>query len=318
MTIRSLDLLDLPSLPRYRRDVLSLDSARTLTRGNPLGAAALLAYLNPRRHIYTAVCSGDGLSLMGQVVQSEGETFARLTFLAPNELLGAGEVPLLDHLARHAGGWGALHLLAEVDERSKAFKSLRQAGFAMYAWQRVWKLVIPMTPIVGDWREAASRDLVAVQGLYNQIVPALIQPVESLPGQLDGLICHTNGEMQAYVGLTHGPAGIWAQPLIHPDAEAVPERITALLHELPDRRERPVYVCVRSYQAWLEGVLEDLGAQAGPRQAVMVKRLAKLQKIEEKIPAMEKALKPAAPIASSTEMLYSSSSESYYSGKEKE
>jgi len=318
MTIRSLDLLDLPSLPRYRRDVLSLDSARTLTRGNPLGAAALLAYLNPRRHIYTAVCSGDGLSLMGQVVQSEGETFARLTFLAPNELLGAGEVPLLDHLARQAGGWGALQLLAEVDERSKAFKSLRQAGFAMYAWQRVWKLDIPMTPIVGDWREAASRDLVAVQCLYSQIVPALIQPVESLPRQLDGLICHTNGEMQAYVGLTHGPAGIWAQPLIHPDAEAVPERIRALLHELPDRGERPVYVCVRSYQAWLEGVLEDLGAQAGPRQAVMVKRLAKLQKIEEKITAMEKALKPAAPIASSTEMLYSSSSPSYYSGKEKE
>jgi hypothetical protein len=318
MTIRSLDLLDLPSLPRYRRDVLSLDSAQTLTRGNPLGAVALLAYLNPRRHIYTAVCSGDGLSLMGQVVQSEGETFARLTFLAPNELLGAGEVPLLDHLARQAGGWGALHLLAEVDERSKAFKSLRQAGFAMYAWQRVWKLDIPMTPIVRDWREAASRDLVAVQGLYSQIVPALIQPVESLPTHLDGLICHTNGEMQAYVGLTHGPAGIWAQPLIHPDAEAVPERITALLHELPDRRERPVYVCVRSYQAWLEGVLEDLGAQAGPRQAVMVKRLAKLQKIEEKIPAMEKALKPAAPIASSTEMLYSSSSPSYYKSKEKE
>ena len=327
MPVRSLDLLDLPSLPRYRRDVLSLDSAQTLTRGNPFGAVALLAYLNPRRHIYTAVCSGDGLSLIGQVVQSEGESFARLTFLAPNELLGAGEVPLLDHLARQAGGWGALHLLAEVDERSKAFKSLRQAGYAMYAWQRVWKLDIPTTLVAGDWREAASRDLVAVQGLYSQIVPALIQPLEIMPRKPVGLVCRANGEVQAYVGLTYGPAGIWAQPLIHPAAEAVPERIAALLLELPDRRERPVYVCVRSYQAWLEGVLEELGAQAGPRQAVMVKRLAKLQKIEEKIPAMKKALKPAAPIASSTEMLYSgshssgyhsSSSESYYSGKEKE
>jgi len=317
MSVRSLDLLDLPTLARYRRDVLSLDSARTLTRGNPLGAAALLAYLNPRRHIYTAVSTQDGLSLMGQVVQGEGENFARLTFLAPNELLGAGEFPLLDHLARQAGSWGAPHLLAEVDERSKAFKSLRQAGFAMYAWQRVWKLDISATPTAGDWREAAPRDLVAVQSLYSQIVPALIQPVESLPRQLNGMICRTNGEMQAYVGLTYGPAGIWGQPLIHPDAEAVPERIASLLHELPDRRERPVYVCVRSYQAWLEGVLEDLGAQAGPRQAVMVKRLAKLKKVEEKIPVMEKVLKPAAPIASATEMLYSSSSPSYYSGKEK-
>jgi hypothetical protein len=305
MPVRSFDLLDLPSLPRFRRDVLSLDSARTLTRGDPLGAAALLAYLNPRRHIYTAVSSEDGLSVMGQVAQSENEPFARLTFLAPHELLGAAEIPLLEHLARHAGSWGAPHLLAEVDEQSKAFKSLRQAGFAMYAWQRVWRLGVPAVPAVGEWHVATGRDLVAVQGLYSQIVPALFQPVESLPRQLNGMTCQTNGEMQAYVGLTFGPLGIWLQPLIHPDAESVAERIAALLSVLPDRGLRPVYVCVRSYQAWLEGVLEDIGAQAGPRQAVMVKRLAKLQKADEKIPVMEKALKPAAPIASASEMLVS-------------
>jgi hypothetical protein len=55
---------------------------------------------------------------------------------------------------------------------------------------------------------------------------------------------------------------------------------------------------VRSYQAWLESVLEDLGAEAGPRQAVMVKRLVKMQKVEEKISAMDKVLvKPTAPVA---------------------
>jgi hypothetical protein len=55
---------------------------------------------------------------------------------------------------------------------------------------------------------------------------------------------------------------------------------------------------VRSYQAWLESVLEDLDAQAGPRQAVMVRRLAKLQKVEERISAIDKVLvKPTAPVA---------------------
>ena len=68
MTVRSFDLLDLPSLSSYRRDVLPLDSARILTRGNPLGALAMLSYLNPRRHIYTAVAVEDGESLMGQVI----------------------------------------------------------------------------------------------------------------------------------------------------------------------------------------------------------------------------------------------------------
>jgi hypothetical protein len=46
---------------------------------------------------------------------------------------------------------------------------------------------------------------------------------------------------------------------------------------------------VRSYQTWLEPVLEDLGALAGPRQAVMVKHLARLIKDEQ----MVKAVQPA-------------------------
>ena len=37
-------------------------------------------------------------------------------------------------------------------------------------------------------------------------------------------------------------------------------------------------MCVRTYQAWLEHVLEDLGAKPGPQQAVMVKHLAHLVK----------------------------------------
>ena len=55
MTIRSLDLRDLPNLYRFRDEAIGLDAVRTLTRGNPLGAAGLLAYVNPARHVYAAV-----------------------------------------------------------------------------------------------------------------------------------------------------------------------------------------------------------------------------------------------------------------------
>ncbi|MDI6768118.1 MAG: hypothetical protein QMD04_00410 [Anaerolineales bacterium] len=306
MTIRSLDLLDLPSLARYSRDVLPLDSARMLTRGNPLGAAALLSYLNPRRHIYTAVSTDGAVSFIGQVAQQYGETFARLSFLAPSAALDGGEIALLDHLAAQAGEWGALHLLAEVDEQCMVFKSLRKSGFSMYAWQRVWKLAeLPPHQNVPAWQETVSSDLIAIQSMHSQIVPALIHPVDSAPRKPGGLVCKTKGEMKAYISLDSGPAGIWLQPLVHPDSDCVPEKFSALLDDIPLRAGRPVYVCVRSYQAWLESALEGLGAEAGPRQAVMVKRLAKMQKVEEKISVMEKALKPAAPIASLKEMLYS-------------
>ena len=297
MGIRSLDLLDLPLLSRSRRDVLSLYSARILTRGNPLGAMAMLSYLNPRRHIYTAVASENGDSLMGQVILNGDETSARLTFLAPTENINGLTLSLLDHLTTQAGEWGAFHLLAEVDENSTVFRSLRQAGFAMYAWQRVWKLPKLEKPAeASSWRAASDSDWPAVQSLHVQIIPALIQPVDALPKQASGLVCRPEGNLQAYVTITRGPAGIWIQPLVPPDSWCGPERLAGL----SGWSDRPVYFCVRSYQAWLETVLEDLGAEAGPRQAVMVRRLAKAIKEPLAVSVMEKALvkaKPAAPVS---------------------
>jgi hypothetical protein len=75
-------------------------------------------------------------------------------------------------------------------------------------------------------------------------------------------------------------------PLIHPEATGVAAKLSTLLAHLPDHRSRPVYLRVRSYQAWLEPVLEDLGATAAPRQAVMVKHLARLIKDEQTVPAV--------------------------------
>ena len=300
MIVRSLDVLDLPLLSRYRRDMLSLDSARILTRGNPLSPVALLSYLNPLHHIYTAVASDNGISLMGQVTLREDESSARVTFLAPQENINGLTQPLLDHLVAQAGEWGAFHLLAEVDEDSPVFRLLRQAGFAMYAWQRIWKLSSsdPDNAKKDIWRQVNETDWPAIQALFGQIVPALLHPVEALPKQVIGLVCRPEGNLQAYVTVDSGPKGIWIQPIVPPDSDCVSEQLTGLTHALADGRERPIYVCVRSYQAWLESILEDLRAQAGPRQAVMVRRLAKLQKVEEKISAMDKVLvKPTAPVA---------------------
>jgi hypothetical protein len=127
---------------------------------------------------------------MGQVILSDSETSARLTFLAPAEKVDGLAIPLFDHLSEQAGNWGAFHVLAEVDEDSPAFKSLRQACFAMYAWQRIWKL--PRLDVPQDdnsWQEVDGTDWPAIQSLHGQIVPALIQPVDALPKQPTGLVC---------------------------------------------------------------------------------------------------------------------------------
>lgn len=287
MTIRPLDLRDLPNLYRFRDEAIGLDAVRTLTRGNPLGAAGLLAYVNPSRHIYAAVADGDGISVLGGILHTNGDSFAKLLYLAPSSHLNHPDLPaLIEYLSAEAGVWGAFHVIAEVDETSDAFLALRRAGFSVYAWQRMWDVSqLNGDPARGRWERTREVQIAAVQSLYQQIVPPLLHPVEPMPRHAAGFICNEGG--RCYINLNAGINGIALSPLIHPEATEVGIKLRNLVGTLPGRRNRPVYLCVRSYQAWLEPVLEDLGASAGPRQAVMVKHLARLIKDEQTVRATQ-------------------------------
>ncbi len=279
MPVRPLALLDLPYLYGFRDEAVGLDTARTLTRGNPLGAAGLMSYVNPSRHIYSAIANGEEKeSVLGGIIHSPDETFAKLYYLAPASQLDHPYLPdLIENLAGQAGTWGAFHVLAEVDETNDAFVSLRKSGFSVYAWQRMWDV----SEIAGagsgaGWTRVKSVHLPSIQSLYHQIVPPLLHPVESQPKAAVGWMC--NEGAKCYVSVSLGMYGIVLTPLMHPDATGVSEKLSGLISNLPDRRNRPVYVRVRSYQAWLEPVLADLGAEPGQRQAVMVKHLVHMVK----------------------------------------
>ena len=286
MSIRPLAIFDLPYLYSFRDQAIGLDVARTLTRGNPLGAVGLFAYVNPVRHIYSAIVNGEGESILGGVIHSRNEPFAKLLFIAPSSQLHHPDLPaLIESLSAQAGAWGAFHVLAEVDETSDAFVALRRAGFSVYAWQRMWDVSeITETNRSIEWTRVKPVHMPAVQSIYYQIVPALLQPIEPQPKIALGWLCN-EGE-KCFVSATQGVYGIVLLPLIHPEATDVSEKLASLIRDLPDRRNRPVYVCVRSYQAWLEPVLADLGAKGGTRQAVMVKHLAHMVKEGQTAPAV--------------------------------
>jgi hypothetical protein len=300
MSIRPLALLDLPYIYSFREEAVGLDTTRTLTRGNPLGAAGLLSYVNPTRHIYSAIANGEQDSVLGGITHRHDDTFAKLYYLAPSSQLNHPQLPdLIDELSSQAGTWGAFHVLAEVDETSEAFVSLRKSGFSVYAWQRMWDMsgVAESNSSVRAerrsqteveaWTRVKSVHLPTVQSLYHQIVPPLLHPVEPQPKAALGWMC--NEGAKCYVSVSHGMYGIVLTPLIHPEATNVSEKLSALISNLPDRRNRPVYICVRSYQAWLEPVLADLGAKAAERQAVMVKHLVHMVKDA----ALARATQPA-------------------------
>lgn len=244
-------------------------------------SSAMLSSLTSASGLVTAVYQSEngGLPLIGQAFQSVGDSWAHLLFLTPPQAINVASLAgIHEHFAQVVTLRGALRFLADIEEQSPAYEVLRQVGYAVYSRQRVWQL--PKERVKnnheqnGGWRMAFETDLNAVRNLYHNIVPPLVQQVELPPATpLRGLVYQADNAMLAYVELRYGQRGIWIQPLFHPDIPNLKAVWSELIHHVPYRFSRPLYVCVRSYQAWLETVLENLGANPSPQQAVMVKHL---------------------------------------------
>ncbi len=310
MNIRPFDWRDITTLYRYRHQTVFLNSSLVLTRGPKLVTGALISYFTPSSGIFTSVCANNRDSdqvLIGQCTHTAGSPLAQLIFLVPDAALGTSDLPLLlEHLMIRMGERGSFRLLADVDERTTAYESLRRASFAVYSRQRIWQLKGQPVGQAAElsWRVATEQDVIAVRSLYHNVIPGLVQQVEPFPpaGGLRGMVYREREELLAYAELKYGLRGIWVQPFVHPDAEEVAAWLFDLLLNLPNRFSRPVYLCIRSYESWLEPALEALGAEAGPRQAMMVKHLAIPQKVVRTfvLPALEGGHpEVAAPIAQS-------------------
>lgn len=262
---------------------MCLDSSFKLTRGSPVGVSALLGQLHPARGTFTGVSHADRQpTLLGQVTYLMGNRSARISFLAPEcDQSNEAVASLLDGLAWQAAEMGAFSLLAEVDEQSPAFECLRRAGFSVYAWQRVWRLSIPVEAgQTHGWQNATSLDEQPVRNLYQMLVPPLVQSAEPFSSRkLTGLVLRLNGEVMAYADCIFGPRGIYVIPLFHPDIADGLTLLRGLMPALAPLLRRPVYLAVRSYQAWLENLLADLPAEASPRQALLVKHLTSAARV---------------------------------------
>jgi len=303
--LRPFTITDIGLLNAYKQQVLFLQNQAQFTQGR--GALMRSALLSPLSTLtgtftYLSASAGDGRALIGQAVHRAGSPLAYCTFFAPESALSSPEFPeLLEQLLHRVGERGAQSLVAEVEEGSPAFAALRQAGFSIYARQRVWRLakIKWTTSAASGWRPVFSRDEMALQLLRGSLLPGQVQQIEATDSaSSDGYVFYSNGELQAYVEVMRGRQGIWAQPLVDLDAEPFDQLFAELIAKLRPRANRPLYICLRSYQDWLEGALQDFDAEPGPRQAVMAKRIALPLKAEEarRVPAANRRAEPTTPI----------------------
>jgi hypothetical protein len=264
----------------YRSRVSSFYHAQLLTGGNPIGFSALAARLNDSFPANAeVVCTTDGSELMAQVQHSPGERSARLVFIAPDPKSdNPALLPLLEYLCVCAGEMGAVNLLAEVREADQTIETFRRGGFSIYGWETIWRL--PSQPSeteteeITGWRLATSKDESSVRSLYHTLVPPLVQTAEPYRANVPGRMVYLqNGEMLAFVESLIGSKGIYITPVIHPSLKD-PGGMLAELHELFSSTGKPVYLQMRSYQAWLTSFLEQMEASVTVHFALMSHRLA--------------------------------------------
>jgi hypothetical protein len=289
MAVRPFDWRDLPSLHRLRHNSIFLNSSLLLTRGQLLVPGALLSYFAPGVGIFTYVsCSesdDNDPMVIGQVIHTPGSPSAHLTYFTPVEALSSKTFSnLLEYLMKISGRSGARQLVADVDESSAVFEALRKENFAIYTRQRIWRLDNNHNTTKNKkslWRTAESLDGIGIRLLYYDVVPGIVQQVEPVVDFLNGLVYYDGDRLLGYVDLKYGHKGIWAQPFFHPSIEDTKELFLELTKAVPNRLGRPLYLCLRSYQSWLEPALEAMDATVAPKQAVMVKHLAVPRRMEQ-------------------------------------
>jgi hypothetical protein len=276
---RKFNWLDFGSLPGLNRRKLVLDNLFRYVYNPGLFSNSLLSVTHSSSGFYSCVESGADTFLLGQVYLPSAEPNARLVHLAPVEENAApGFLPLLSRLCQVVGENGAFQMTAEMDENSPAEEILDQVGFRVYAEQQIWKLPrrVPMSLGTKAWMPTTKGDSSEISKFYQRVVPASILRVEPPPENCfsQGLICWTEGRITGFAKTQFGPKGILADLFLLQDLPNMEEYISALIFHMPYRDTKQIYLRVRSYQGRLAGALEMIGAEAGPIQKALVKRLA--------------------------------------------
>jgi hypothetical protein len=207
---------------------------------------------------------------------------AHIVFIAPDLDKCDGDwawLHLLDAMVVAAGKRGALTLNAEVSDTSEAFTVLRQAGFAIYARQEIWKREAGGTIRTGNAgliRPETESDAFDINSLYANVVPRMVLQADAPPATgHGGLAYERDGRIIAYLSVQEGKCGVYIQSFLHPEGLDEAENIlAAALSNLPRAERVPVYFCVRSYQDWWRRSLNALGFESWASQAVMVKHTA--------------------------------------------
>lgn len=222
--------------------------------------------------------------MAAQVRHRLGEQFAQMSYLIADAQAELDVVPgFLEELIKDCGEKGAFYLLSDLKSDSALIEAFRRADFSVWAKQRFYQLEDTANwgerPGAG-WRLWGNADLKAIQALCKNLVPKLFQNFEPLTRKTATVLVNDapDGSLRGFVDVYIGPNGIVALPLVLPDYADNPNIILDMVSALPTPGHRPIYICVRSYQPWLEDLMQRLPTLSSSEHLLMIKYMAVRQK----------------------------------------
>jgi hypothetical protein len=273
---RAITLTDLPLLRRLSGRGILLDTELSLTQDTHGVPSSHLSSLLFNRGVYTFVARDESQQVLGQFRYKPDDVNAHILYLAPalDEVSDDSVwLAILDAMTREAGKMGAHTLIGEVDTQSRLYETLRQARFACYVRQTIWHHAPSHARQRVTLSEETSNDQIGIMSLICHTIPTLQQGVATPNNDCNGLVYRHNGQVEAYIAYSEGKNGVYLIPYIHPDIARFASDIleSAVAHI---GSQLPIYVCVRSYQAWLNDAVCNMNFQPVTEQAIMVRQIA--------------------------------------------
>jgi hypothetical protein len=261
--------------------VVPLNSVLRLTYGSPSGFWWMASQFDPTQVIHTILYKrDDGQEYVSQIRVLSQAKRSYLTLLGGSEEIPSKDLAfIIKDMALRSQQMDAFHLVAEVDHKHPLLEDLKTCGFCVSAWQDIWQFSHPPESNhelnqLGEWCPLAEIDWWQVCQLLQSVTPPISQMIDLPTRYLSRYwICHKDTRIIAFADIRYGPQGIWIQPTFDPEVSHCPDLLCDLIHSLPARFTRPLYLSVRSYQSWLFRSIELLGADYVAHQAILVKHL---------------------------------------------
>ncbi len=331
MMSRWLSLDDLIALRQLQAHGVQLDLERAvLWPHTPLQAALALRAPFSSISAETIVVYANGARRTRaagflQARGRRGRPEADIVFIAPALDAGGDAVSiwyrLLAECTQAIGGRGGQRLFAQVSSGNGVEEVFRQAGFAAYAREDVYRLT--------DWpanltktqmlRHQRARDGWTLLRLYGEFTPRPVQIAEGMlspegqGGKMgdwwdqsggSGYLLEAESELVGAVRVRRGRAAYWLRFWLHPQAQEQSETLVrgalSLLWAAP---RYPIYCSVRDYESGLRDDLQAAGFQFLLTRSLLVKHTTVRAKesLLKLMPALEKRAEPAASVSHHTE-----------------